>query len=368
MRKTLVTFSFLFFSFSFLFLNPSKIQGFTIKQVDVIKSGEDSTLNIIPRSFCMMEGELFLIPDHHAGNIKIFEQKGKSLNLLKTFGRKGFGNDEFNNPAYCFYDMHESKFGVIDIGRGSKKLFIYDRIGPTDLKLANVVPKVEGYDMKLVGDGRQLIIAGYTTDKEGKSYELYALDVEKPEKKVFLLTSPQKYHLSDEEYRREYDRQAIPAIGIMSFIDIDGDNLYYLWECKLKIIKIDLRTGKRIGTFGRKAGTYREPVATETMIKSYRDSDSTGLQRERDRFSYIRDIFATPQYVIVIYEGPNESGINFRLQIYSPEGRLLGDRAIPGIPANSYQKIYFDKQSHKLYFLSTSRENTDHQILIYSVK
>jgi hypothetical protein len=305
------------------------------------------------------EDGLYLIPDHKAGHVKVFEKNGKFLKLVKKFGPKGFGKDEFGKPAYCFYNSDESKFGVIDAR--IREVYIFDRLGRVNFTPVSTVRKVEGYDMKLAGDGKQLIIAGYMPGKEKKTYELYRINLEKTKQRDYLVSSPEKYGLSDDEYQIEYfGKRTLPAIGIRSFIDVQGDDAYFVWEGKLNIIKINLVTKDKTA-FGHKTAHYIEPSATPELLKGRIERDYTKTKNERTRMSFVRDIFATPRHVFVAYEGQNK----FRLQVYTPEGTFLDEIAIPGNPG---RKMWFDKSSYTLHSFSENSENKEPQILIYKVK
>lgn len=362
MKSVFVILEALIFSFGFLFLIPNDVHGFSLRFVDKIKFGNKSELHIFPSSFEVTEDGLFLIPDYQAGNIKIFEKRGEFLYLLKKLGRKGFGSDEFNKPMYCFYDKHEGKFAVSDVGRQIQNVFMYDRIDILDFIRVNKISNTGGYDMKLWREGKQLIISGYVTDKNKNSYELYGINLGNPKQKDFLLPSYQKYHLAnDEEYQIEYsEKLALPAIGIIAFIDVYGDDVYFVWEAKLKIIKINLKTKEKT-VFGQLTPHYTEPVASEELVKAYRDRDYKKVWKKKMKMSFVRDIFATPRHVFIVYEGPDQN--NFRMQMYTPGGSLLDDNAIPG---KSYSKMWFDKNSYKLYSFSYI-DKKDFQILIYKV-
>jgi hypothetical protein len=368
MRRTLATLAILIFSFIFLCLYPNEVYGFEVKFVKGIEFEEGAEAAINFSSFCVAEDGLFLIPDYQAGTIKTFDQDEmvSKLKFAKKFGIKGFGSDEFDKPAYCFYDNHFSKFIVADIGKGSKKVFIYDRIGGTDFKRVNKIPGADCYDMRLSGDGKQLIVSGYVTDKNKNSYELYGINLENPEQKDFLLPSYQKYHLAnDKEYQIEYfEKRTLPAMGIRAFIDVYGDDVYFVWEAKLKIIKINLKTKEKTA-FGYPTPRYIEPFASELLVNAYRNRDYTSILQERMQMSFVRDIIATSQYIFVVYDGPDQD--KFMMQKYSPDGKYLDETKIPR--DYIYQEMWLEKESYKLYSLSLSRRGKNKpQILIYKVE
>ena len=67
--------------------------------------------------------------------------------------------------------------------------------------------------------------------------------------------------------------------------------------------------------------------------------------------SYVRNIFASPGYVFVIYEGPDKQNkkSNFRLQFYTPDGDYIIEVPVTDKPGF---KMWFDKDKSILYSLS----------------
>jgi hypothetical protein len=211
-----------------------------------------------------------------------------------------------------------------------------------------------------------LIVSGYVTDKNKNSYELYGINLENPEQKDFLLPSYQKYHLAnDKEYQIEYfEKRTLPAMGIRAFIDVYGDDVYFVWEAKLKIIKINLKTKEKTA-FGYPTPRYIEPFASELLVNAYRNRDYTSILQERMQMSFVRDIIATSQYIFVVYDGPDQD--KFMMQKYSPDGKYLDETKIPR--DYIYQEMWLEKESYKLYSLSLSRRGKNKpQILIYKVE
>ncbi|MGD2090837.1 MAG: hypothetical protein PVH61_31985 [Candidatus Aminicenantes bacterium] len=367
-RRTLAAFTTLVFSVFFLFQSADLGYGFSIQLAGKIEFADKSELQTIPISFCVTEDGLYLIPDYDTRTIKIFDKVEKYLKLVKEFGPKGFGSAEFDDPRYCFYNKNENIFSVTDAGL--RRVFFFDRIGKLDFKLVRTVPNVDAHDIKPAGDGKNLIVCGYITDSEKRSYELYSINLENPNQKNYLLPSYKKYHLpSDKEYKIEYsDKQTLASIGIRAYIDVQKDEVYFVWEGKLRIIKINLKTKTEI-TFGHKTEHYKEPFVSAELIKAYSDKDYTKAEKARNKMSFVRGIFATSRHVLVVYEGPNQANRNFRLQMYTAEGKFLGDVVIPDDYNSPYHRqmlLYKGKGNYKLYsFLKTT--NRENQILIYNV-
>ena len=208
--------------------------------------------------------------------------------------------------------------------------------------------------MKVWGDGNKLIISEDVMNEEGQTYELYSIDLDTKQIN-YLLPSYKKYHLAnEEEYQREYFKKPrLSAIGIQAFIDVSEDYVYFVWEGKLKIIKIDLRTGKQISVFGHKTNYYVEPPVPKKTPRQL-------TRAEKARMSFVKDVFATPQHVFVVYEGPNRG--NFRIQMYTSEGKFSGDIPFPG---STYQNMWFEKESYTLY--SLLKDKKESRVLVYKI-
>jgi hypothetical protein len=308
-----------------------------------------------PVSFCVTQEEIFLFPDIDSGTIKIFGKSGKNLKLIDTLGGNGLGKETFGQIRFCNYSRNENMLALID--STARKLIILKRMG-----LVGFVPfkafncKNLGYDMGFAGENNRLIISGYVTDKEGQPFDLYSINIETGQID-YLLPSHEKYGLKTrEDYEEEYfKKQTLPAIGINAYFDIQGDKLYFVWEGAIRIIKLDLRSrGKAV--FGQEGSYFTRPDAYR-LTKSYLREDYATNLNERQKRAYVKNIFATPAYVFLIYATPGNSTL--RLQTYTTEGRFLCDTLIP---VNAGQKpgqaMWLDKDSNDLYAFSTAGEGT----------
>lgn len=350
MRKTLVSLVFLTIGFTLAF-------GQSIQWIETLKIAPEAKVLGPPSSFCISEGNTFLIPDTQARKIKVFEKNG---NLLRCINEFDGGSEPFIQPRYCFYTQDGSKVGVLDYGL--KKGFIFTRENGVEFKRRKIFEcKKFGYDVKFAGDGIQTIISGYITDSQDRPFDLYGINSETGQID-FLLASPDKYGLpTNEAYVEEYYRkQTLPAIGIKGFFDIREDDLFYIWEGNLRVIRYSLRSKTITQVFGYDKPPYKKPDSTR-LSESYIKGDFQTTWKLQESFSYVRNIFVTAQNVFVVYETgkKNESDVStFRLQIYSIEGNFIKDIVIPGNPG---RQMSFDKTSNELYAL------TDGAILKYKI-
>jgi hypothetical protein len=332
------------------------------KEIKLSPGSTDTTLLLKPLAFCVTEDGLFLVPDYRAGNVKVYDETGT---LVTVFGRKGYGPEELIKPAFCYYSKEEKgpgRLGILDLG--ARKIFIYERKEKTDFKrIRGVNCLALGYDIQLKGN--ELLISGYKPDKDSTSFALYSIDLTNDDTSL-LLPSYQKYGLkSHQQYATEYRRKPdIKIIGRKGWLDIQGENIYYVWEGDLRIVKINLESGKS-NFFGKKTPGYVKPYASKKMLETRSKRDFNAFRKEKTKMSYVKNIFTSPKYALVIYRGPakkvNDS--NFQLQFYTLEGDFINEVSIPGKPDH---KMYFDKDRSILYSLKSESDDdlNEHYLII----
>jgi hypothetical protein len=322
-------------------------------------------LELVPKSqvFCVTEDDLLILPDQQAGNIKIYEKKGNVLELTKTLGRKGDAPGEFLEPKFCYYnkDKDNVKLGVMDFG--AKKIFIYDIIGRTEFELVMEVPCQEYVtDIQIQGD--KLFVSGFKADKDLNPYDLYYISIPS-DQTTFLLPSFYKYGLTSiEEYKSKYPQKTdIENIGLYARFDVYDENVYFVWEGDLRIIKINVKK-KRFDFFGEKPLHYVQPYPSEKPPEGQGKENFNITPGESVKMSFVRDIFVNSKYVLVIYEGPaiqNEVS-NSWLQFYTVNGDFINEVRMRGNPGPG---MWFDKDKDILY--SFSNEKGKFYILKYKI-
>jgi hypothetical protein len=366
--KHTTKFIILLISAIFILSNANPILfGVNIKFLKKIEISQEGEPLLKPKAFCLTDDGIFIITDYGAGNIKIYEEvvedNRELLRQVKIEGRKGYGEGEFSKPSFCFYDKNESKFGVVDFG--IRKIFIYDRMGRIDFtRVKEISCWKPGSDIKLIGN--RLFISGYLPDPDGKPYDFYYIDLKK-DQKIFLLPAYLKYGLNSfQEYEIQYrEKSDISVIGINGFFDIYRDDAYFVWEGNLKVIKLNFVSGDIDQVhFGMQPPHYVKPYASEKLIDSRRKRDIKMHESERMKMSYVKNIFTSSKYVLVIYEGPVNQGTatNFWLQLYTLDGDFIKEVPIQGQIDN---KMWFDKDKHILYSLSGKLvEDVDHYFVL----
>lgn len=379
-------------------LNVQPLIGLKIKKLSKM---DITTQNGSPPGgynfFVVMEGEQFLFSDLVAGDIKIYEMLNFELKLKHRIGKRGIDTEKFAKPSYSFYNKREGKFGLLDYA--TRKFHIYNTHkahnngNPIFTKEKEIFcPPWAGTDFNLLtskvynGDNTvetldhsqenttdHLIIAGYCPDTNNNHFDLYSINVETGDKS-FLLSSHIKYGFrSVKEYEDKYINDILyKAVGSSAWFDIHGDFAYYVWEGDLKIFKINIKT-KEFTVFGNKdARKYRLPFPpSEDMVAAYIDKDQIKTLEERDKVSYVKNIFTSSNSVLVIYNEPKTGDvINIWLQFYSLDGQFQNEILLePEVEGNKIfqpdgNRMWFDKEKNILYALATDKTT----VLKYDIK
>lgn len=343
MRTKCIT---LFLTIIFSVFTTSSLFGGEVKLLEKLKLPPGAEPLQRALDFCVTDDELLMIPDYDAGNIKIYEKRGAALELVNTIGREGFGMDDLGEPAYCFYNKNESKFGFIDYGL--RKVIVYDRIGRLEFN-RNLDQEFLclrlGYDIQLKGD--KLFISGYRESDDGKPYDLYYIDIKKGNSE-YLVRSYQKYELSPKN-----EDEAIflkKGIGVKASIDVQGDNVYFAWEGNLRIIRLNIETKEWFAFRPEEECNYIRPRLSEEVLAKRAVGDFDAALREREKMCLVRNLFVDEKNVLVVYEVPLSPGkeSNFWLQFYTLEGEFINEKPIPDQPN---RRMAFDKERNILYSL-----------------
>jgi len=293
--------------------------------------------------FVVTEDDIFIVTDARAADYKLYNSSGQ---LIEIWGRKGPGPNEFRGPFYC--DYQKPYFVNMDFGK--LKVCLYKRIGKSKLeKIDEFLCLRAGYDIELMGDN--ILVAGHIADSNGKRYELYMRNF-KNKKTHFLLQAETKYGFkSFREYKKNIQKVAL--LGSFGYFNVKHDYVYYVWECNLRIIKLNLIT-KEMSIFGEETKNYTKPKLTKAFERAYREKTDTS--NERKKMSYIIGIFATDDFIGLLYKNFDEKNSFWKifLQLYNPEGKLIEEKILPGAVyyPMTQPPFFFNKKNSHLYFLS----------------
>lgn len=346
-----------------MFLFASCVFGVDVKLVEQFHFAEKNVLSFEPKSFLVLEDKFVIIPDDTKGNIKIFKI-GADLLELKSIGKKGFEKGQFRKPMFCHYDRSEGILGILDNQR--RFIIIYKRKAIDSLEFEFFQEFrcfLGGTDLYLK-DG-MVFISGFTDKGNDECYDLYSIDLKKRDI-AYLLPSYLKYGLkSYPEYYQMYRKEKkIIAVGIRGWFDIEGDYAYYVWEGDRKIIPVKITNSIVESSFGKLPNDYKKPIASKRILELRKNRDPVGLRIEKQKMTFVRNIFVNSRYIFVIYEGPNIEGkSNIKVQFYTLERKYLGEVLIPDKPS---RLVFFNEDDNIFYSLDTNSDRSS--LLKYEIK
>lgn len=325
-----------------LFLLSAYPNAIDIKNSGSITLEQNNVLIRAVETFCVIKGEHFLLPDRKAGDIKIFNPQGK---LIKVWGRKGQGPDEFLSPMFC--DYLNPNLVMMDWGKRRLMLFVEDKDTGINFKKVSEKMIMElGYGLKFI-DSKKILVSGYKENPGGKEYDLYFLNL-KDEKIDFILPSHEKCgYASQREYQNAFLSKIAP-IGLRCYCDYSKDNIYFVWEGKLRILKID-SDSRKFSSFGEVTGNYTPSKVTPRMLKLYNERSKEQIT-EMQKMSFVTGIFADDGFVGLTYANYNKGADGWQTiaQVYALGGKLLLEKILPGAidtSASSVSSFYYNKQN-----------------------
>jgi len=349
------------------------LHGSKVKLLEKLYFSESSELPILPWAFCTTDDGLVIIPDFDAGDIKLYEQNENSLDWFQTIGKRDTGDNEFQHPAYCFYNATNKKFGFIDLQL--RTIYLFSRTEKYSFQSDLVIPCPRGaYDIQL--DGDLLYIAGYEEDDSGNKYSFYTVDlnngVVNSFPKSFLFAAQDLYQIDKSlGFEEEFSNKFISAIGNHAFFGLHGGEVYLVWEGDLTGHRLALGQGiqKKTHKFGKLTNDYTKPFASPELIDAYYyyPNDSKKLEKAQQKMSLVRDVFTSNNKVHVVYEGPitrQTNSTTFRLQTYSFSGEFEGEVVIPGQPG---KMMHFDKDKNILYSLARDSSDKEWCLIKYQI-
>jgi hypothetical protein len=322
-----------------LILNPflnadTESCPFKITLIEKVKLEDQPVFIETPGSFIRTEDGLFIITDFKAGHLKIYEPSGA---LLKVFGRKGRGPGEFLSPLHLSYA--HPYFAVADIDR--RMVFIYTIDSEGHIEEKDYVKYPGGADGLSVS-ARDVLVSGYYMGNDNKPYSIARFDYSAKTITSILSRHEIFGYSSLEEYRRHFADEVAP-LGMRVYLDHSQENLFAVWKADLRIIKKNMETGES-HIFGEKTASYVQPEYTKAMKKAKQQGDVRQIQKENDRYSYIRNLTVTDDMLYLVYPSKGKRKI---VQFYRHSGDFLGETAmpLPGIRG----MVYFSRDGRRIY-------------------
>lgn len=336
-----------FFVFLFSTFLPLNSTGeFTVELVERIPFTHPSLIPPFPRSFCFIENEAVIIPNHLTGKVHLFEKKQNGMTLLKSIGPDGAEGGKFLKPTLCSTSPGTPLLSVLD--GVSREIVLLKRDGKNfSLWKKRRCPNLANY-IRISDDGDILYIGGYERDQNQKPYEAYAVDL-RTDRFSGMVPAEDKYNLSWFDYLKHENRTARNAIGVNCFLDVSGDALILAWEGRPRVIMIHFPSGKK-SAFGDLSIPRFIPPDGAALSEPYRKNEVDDYLSLKKNYSYIRAAFFSGSSIWQVYSVPdgNRGKPLLRLREFSQEGIFLGDAPIPG---HASGLLAFNRENQRLYCL-----------------
>jgi len=298
----------------------------------------DQTNEILgnPGDMAIDNDDNIFITDRAFSNIKIYGNQGK---LIKIFGRKGEGPDEFGEPFTI--DYSNGKFCFYDISR--LYYYIYDR----EFHLLNSFFYLSDAAEFILSKNR-IISNDYFRDKKGREYRGTILDFNGKVKKLLMPIKYGKRDLANRFYLS------------YAFLDVSNDGrIYYVRKKELKIILFD-KEGKKLRSFGKSPKFYKRPQ----MTKSYQSAlGSTSRISEAWRkwyysFTWISGLSILKETLVIAISNFNKdlNKWQYWLQFYDLDGNILEQTKLKEPGSESTDFFMDSNNKDRIYILETTDE------------
>ncbi|HDQ15870.1 MAG TPA: hypothetical protein ENN45_02305, partial [Bacteroidetes bacterium] len=295
-----------------------------IKLVKTIPIEEEALF--VSGLFTVLDDGSFLFTDIRDENnqFKILNKDGK---LIKAWGKKGPGPDEFGGLG--FLDYQSPYLAVADAGK--QRIHVFEKLQNDEFK------KISDFLAWEINDHikiykKNVLINGYIVSPKGRGYVLFMRDFTGKNTKYILPREKVYGDMSAREY--EKTKEAVSGISYIAFIDIYEDTVFYVSDVRLGIAKINLRS-KTIDFIRKEPKNFRA-LAMNKKTREMLMNPQDGVDKFEDiltKHSFVSGIFADKDFVGVLYVN-REKKINNELffvpylQIYDHSGELLHEQPL----------------------------------------
>ncbi len=352
--KGLITFIIYLQMASICFSQPVRLD----KKISI----EENAL-MVSGSFALLPTGNFIFTDIRDENnqIKIINDNGK---IIKAWGKMGPGPEEFGGLANMDYQC--PYLAIMDAGKRCIHIFEtnlnkFRKIG--DILAWEATDFIKLYD-------KSVLMGGYITSPKGKGYIVFGRDFS-GHNTQYILPLEYKYgERSLSEYQKTRDK--VSVVSCKGFADIYEDDLFYVSDVRVKVIKTNLRT-KKIEIFGKEPKNFRALVLDKETTNELLQTQ-TGRKKMEDilnKFSFVSGIFVDKDYFGLIYLN-REKKVGDELyfvayvQIYDHSGKVLYEGQLEDFyTEENISPLVYQKGTGCLYLLGMTSSELGVKYVIY---
>lgn len=337
---------------------PAEAQDIYPARVVRISQKESPVLH--GADFAIAEDGIIFITDGKDGNIKLYEPDGT---LLKIFGRRGPGPEEFLAPYFC--DYQAPFLSILD----AFKIHIYERKGRAELvKIAEIPCMACTSDVILSGKG--VLVDAYVHSNDGKfSVTLRSFD----ETVKNLLPNYRRYGFKSEgEYKASYLDLSM-LTSQRGFLSVFGNRVYLVFDARPIVTSFNM-DGSELAAFQTISPNYREPRLNARIRDAfYKPGRESELKAERNKVSCNTGTLADDQMVGVLFSNYDASSETWKLylQRFDKAGKFVSESLLrEAVNYGAFFSYYYQRESGVLYIMSEryGDETDDYRILGYKLR
>ena len=313
----------------------------------------------------LLDNGSILFSDGRACDFKIFNKKGE---LLKTFGRKGEGPDEFFGNYLVDYNDGRA----VIMNRGRVELIVYE----IDNKLDFIKRKSFGLfalDASMHND-KIVLCRLPMLDPNGTMFSCFKLDLET--KKIdYLIPTRMIFGENPVELKSDQTNQMqdVAALNLNSYCDMQAQFSFMVWQGNWQVMKLDMNT-KKLTRFGKKPEHYIQPYASRDLKQSFQAGNYKKVEEIYQNMSWMVDVIAWKEFIFAFYVTYDREFSRWQtyVQVYNGKEELLLNTKLEGLYSlERFVSIQMNKKSGQLiglaHFLDGNGED-QYKILKYEIK
>lgn len=350
-----------------VFILPDICFPLQIKLIKVIQIPKE--LLFVSGYFVVLETGSLLFTDIRDQNnqLKLFNENGQ---LENGWGKMGPGPDEFDGLG--FLDYQSPYLALAEAGKHKIHFFEATNNGHFLKKLGEVKAWEMNGPIKIYNNNN-ILITGYIVSSDNRGYAVFMRSLLEKETRYIL---PLEYKFgarSKSEHKKIFEE--VQGLSWLSYLDVFEDTAFYISSVRLKVVKINLKSGK-IELFGKTPGNFR-PVSMDKRTREALIDPRKGKEIQEkifDSCSFVGGIFVDKEFVAIIYVNREKTLKNSKyfvpyVQLYDHAGRLLNTIPISEFYSEeNFIPLFYNREDRLLYLCSIIYNYDAIQYAIYKYK